>query len=306
MTTEHRLVSQSDDIRIDKYIADADIGLSRSGAVNLILSGNVLVNGCSVGKNYKLSADDIISVTVPEPVAYEAKAENIPLDIVYEDDYLLVVNKPKGMVVHPAAGNYDGTLVNALLYHCGDSLSGINGVLRPGIVHRIDKDTSGLLIVAKNDFAHTKLAQQIKEHSFTREYQAIVYGNVKDDSAVVDAPIGRNPNDRKKMCVISKNSKNAVTHYYVITRYKGYTHIRCVLETGRTHQIRVHMAYIGHPVSGDKVYGVKNEKVAFEGQCLHAGKIGFIHPKTGEYLEFVSPLPEYFSNYLEKLGKISK
>lgn len=306
MATEHRLVSQSDDIRIDKYIADAGIGLSRSGAVNLILSGNVLVNGCSVGKNYKLSADDIISVTVPEPVAYEAKAENIPLDIVYEDDYLLVVNKPKGMVVHPAAGNYDGTLVNALLYHCGDSLSGINGVLRPGIVHRIDKDTSGLLIVAKNDFAHTKLAQQIKEHSFTREYQAIVYGNVKDDSAVVDAPIGRNPNDRKKMCVISKNSKNAVTHYYVVTRYKGYTHIRCVLETGRTHQIRVHMAYIGHPVSGDKVYGVKNEKVAFEGQCLHAGKIGFIHPKTGEYLEFVSPLPEYFSNYLEKLGKISK
>lgn len=306
MATEHRLVSQSDGTRIDKYIADAEIGLSRSGAVNLILSGNVLVNGSNVSKNYKLSTDDVISVTVPDPVAYEAKAENIPLDIVYEDDYLLVVNKPKGMVVHPAAGNYDGTLVNALLYHCGDSLSGINGVLRPGIVHRIDKDTSGLLIVAKNDFAHTSLAQQIKEHSFTREYQAIVYGNVKDDSAVVDAPIGRNPNDRKKMCVIAKNSKNAVTHYYVVTRYKGYTHIRCVLETGRTHQIRVHMAYIGHPVSGDKVYGIKNEKVAFEGQCLHAGKIGFIHPKTGEYLEFVSPLPEYFSNYLDKLGKISK
>ena len=219
---------------------------------------------------------------------------------------MLVVNKPKGMVVHPAAGNYDGTLVNALLYHCGDSLSGINGVMRPGIVHRIDKDTSGLLIVAKNDFAHFSLAEQIKEHSFTREYEAIVYGNLKDDEGTVNAPIGRSQYDRKKMCVTEKNSKHAVTHYSVIARYKGYTHIKCILETGRTHQIRVHMAYIGHPVSGDLVYGVKNEKVDFTGQCLHARKIGFVHPRSGEYLEFTSQLPEYFRNYLEKLDKITK
>ena len=208
--------------------------------------------------------------------------------------------------VHPAAGNYDGTLVNALLYHCGSSLSGINGVLRPGIVHRIDKDTSGLLIVAKNDFAHTHLAKQIKDHSFTREYEAVVFGNLKDDDGVVDAPIGRNPNDRKKMCVTAKNSKNAVTHYSVIRRYRGYTHIKCILETGRTHQIRVHMAYLGHPVAGDTVYGVKNEKVSFNGQCLHARKIGFVHPKTEEYLEFVSRLPDYFTEFLTKLDNISK
>ena len=259
-----------------------------------------------VDKKYKLSAGDVVVLQVPDPVPYEAKAENIPLDIVYEDDYLLVVNKPKGMVVHPAAGNYDGTLVNALLYHCGDSLSGINGVLRPGIVHRIDKDTSGLLIVAKNDFAHAHLAKQIKDHSFTREYEAVVFGNLKADEGTVDAPIGRNPNDRKKMCVTAKNSKNAVTHYSVIRRYKGYTHIRCVLETGRTHQIRVHMAYLGHPVAGDTVYGVKNEKVSFVGQCLHARKIGFIHPKTEEYLEFSSQLPDYFTDFLTKLNNISK
>lgn len=228
------------------------------------------------------------------------------MEIIYEDNDLLVVNKPKGMVVHPAAGNYDGTLVNALLYHCGDSLSGINGVMRPGIVHRIDKDTSGLLIVAKNDFAHFSLAEQIKEHSFTREYEAIVYGNLKDDEGTVNAPIGRSQYDRKKMCVTEKNSKHAVTHYRVIARYKGYTHIKCILETGRTHQIRVHMAYIGHPVSGDLVYGVKNEKVDFTGQCLHARKIGFVHPRSGKYLEFTSQLPEYFRNYLEKLDKITK
>lgn len=218
---------------------------------------------------------------------------------------MLVVNKPKGMVVHPAAGNYDGTLVNALLYHCGDSLSGINGVLRPGIVHRIDKDTSGLLIVAKNDESHKILSGQIKEHSFTREYEAVVWGSVREDEGTVNAPIGRNPNDRKKMCITQKNSKEAVTHYSVIARYKGYTHIRCILETGRTHQIRVHMASLGHPVAGDLVYGVKNEKVAFEGQCLHAKKIGFVHPATGEYMEFDSELPEYFKNFLTKLRNIS-
>ena len=304
--TEHRLICNENGIRLDKFISVADVGLSRSAAVNLIENSGVTVNEKQVDKKYRLSAGDVVILQIPDPVPYEAKAENIPLDIVYEDDYLLVVNKPKGMVVHPAAGNYDGTLVNALLYHCGESLSGINGVLRPGIVHRIDKDTSGLLIVAKNDFAHAHLAKQIKDHSFTREYEAVVFGNLKNDEGTVDAPIGRNPNDRKKMCVTAKNSKNAVTHYSVIRRYKGYTHIKCILETGRTHQIRVHMAYLGHPVSGDAVYGVKNEKVPFTGQCLHARKIGFVHPKTEEYLEFTSQLPDYFNDFLTKLNNISK
>ena len=304
--TEHRLICNESGIRLDKFISVADVSLSRSAAVNLIENSGVTVNDKLVDKKYKLSEGDVVVLQIPNPVPYEAKAENIPLDIVYEDNYLLVVNKPKGMVVHPAAGNYDGTLVNALLYHCGSSLSGINGVLRPGIVHRIDKDTSGLLIVAKNDFAHTHLAKQIKDHSFTREYEAVVFGNLKDDDGVVDAPIGRNPNDRKKMCVTAKNSKNAVTHYSVIRRYKGYTHIRCILETGRTHQIRVHMAYLGHTVAGDIVYGVKNEKVPFIGQCLHARKIGFVHPKTDEYIEFISQLPDYFTDFITKLNNISK
>ena len=304
--TEHRLICNENGIRLDKFISVTDVGLSRSAAVNLIENSGVTVNEKQVDKKYRLSAGDVVILQIPDPVPYEAKAENIPLHIVYEDDYLLVVNKPKGMVVHPAAGNYDGTLVNALLYHCGESLSGSNGALRPGIVHRIDKDTSGLLIVAKSDFAHALLAKQIKDHSFTREYEAVVFGNLKNDEGTVDAPIGRNPNDRKKMCVTAKNSKNAVTHYSVIRRYKGYTHIKCILETGRTHQIRVHMAYLGHPVSGDAVYGVKNEKVPFTGQCLHARKIGFIHPKTEEYLEFTSQLPDYFNDFLTKLNNISK
>lgn len=299
--TRHELICADNEIRIDKYLSQTELGLSRSAAACLIEAENVLVNGKAVNKKHKLMQGDIISVSVPDPVEYEAKAENIPLDIVYEDDYLLVVNKPKGMVVHPAAGNYEGTLVNALLYHCKDSLSGINGVMRPGIVHRIDKDTSGLLIVAKNDFSHALLAEQIKEHSFTREYEAVVFGNLKDDSGTVDAPIGRNPNDRKKMCVTQKNSKNAVTHWEVIERFKSYTYIKCKLETGRTHQIRVHMAYIGHPVAGDSVYGVKKEKTGFEGQCLHARKIGFVHPSSGKYMEFESDLPEYFKNLLKKL-----
>lgn len=299
--TRHELICADNEIRIDKYLSQTELGLSRSAAASLIEAENVLVNGKAVNKKHKLMQGDIISVSVPDPVEYEAKAENIPLDIVYEDDYLLVVNKPKGMVVHPAAGNYEGTLVNALLYHCKDSLSGINGVMRPGIVHRIDKDTSGLLIVAKNDFSHALLAEQIKEHSFTREYEAVVFGNLKDDSGTVDAPIGRNPNDRKKMCVTQKNSKNAVTHWEVLERFKSYTYIKCKLETGRTHQIRVHMAYIGHPVAGDPVYGVKKEKTGFEGQCLHARKIGFVHPSSGKYMEFESDLPEYFKNFLKKL-----
>ncbi len=301
----HLIISNVVGIRLDKYISELDLGLSRSSIVNLIEDGNILVNGKQANKNYKLKLNDEISVTVPDPVEYEAKAENIPLDIVYEDNDLLVVNKPKGMVVHPAVGNYDGTLVNALLYHCGDSLSGINGVLRPGIVHRIDKDTSGLLIVAKNDLSHSGLAEQIKEHSFTREYEAVVFGTLKDDSGTVNAPIGRNYIDRKKMCVTAKNSKEAITHYSVIKRYKGYTHIKCRLETGRTHQIRVHMAYLGHPVAGDLVYGVKNEKVAFVGQCLHARKIGFVHPISKQYLEFSSELPPYFRAFIDKLEKIS-
>ncbi len=293
-------------VRIDKYLADIIEDITRSAVALLIEKGNVKVNSKCVNKNYRLKYGDKVEIEIPDPVKYEAKAENIPLDIIYEDNDLIVVNKPKGMVVHPASGNFEGTLVNALLYHCKDNLSGINGVLRPGIVHRIDKNTSGLLIVAKNDKAHKHLAQQIKKHSFTREYEAIVLGNVKDDKGTVSAPIGRHHIDRKRMAVTERNSKNAVTHYEVIARYKGYTHIKCILETGRTHQIRVHMAYIGHPVSGDDVYGSKKEKVDFTGQCLHARKIGFVHPTSEKYLEFTSELPEYFKNYLEKLDKITK
>lgn len=301
--TEHILVCRQSGVRLDKFLADSGIELSRSAAVTLIENGGVTVNGEQQNKKFKLNENDKVIIRVPDPVPYEAKAENIPLDIVYEDAELLVVNKPKGMVVHPAAGNYEGTLVNALLYHCGNSLSGINGVLRPGIVHRIDKDTSGLLIVAKNDHAHKILAEQIKAHSFTREYEAIVFGNLKNESGTVDAPIGRHPVDRKKMCITQKNSKNAVTHYQVLENLKGYTYIQCILETGRTHQIRVHMASLGHPVAGDMVYGVKNEKVPFTGQCLHARKIGFIHPSSEQYMEFTSPLPDYFEQFLTKLRR---
>ncbi|MCC8015916.1 MAG: RluA family pseudouridine synthase [Clostridiales bacterium] len=290
-------------IRIDKYISLKIEKISRSAAAKLIDEGAVKANGNIVEKNYKCREDDRISVIIPQPVALEAKAENIPLDIVYEDKDLLVVNKPKGMVVHPAAGNYTGTLVNALLYYCGSSLSGINGVLRPGIVHRIDKDTSGLLIVAKNDFAHAGLALQIKEHSFERAYECVACGNIKENVFTVSQPIGRNPKDRKKMAVTFKNSKNAVTHINVIKRYSEYTHCRCTLETGRTHQIRVHMAYIGHPIAGDEVYGYKKSQKGLNGQCLHAKHIGFIHPRTGRWLEFESDLPEYFTQFLNKIEK---
>lgn len=287
--------------RIDKYLSDNLDNLTRSGITKLIGDGNVFVNGSQVGKNYKCKTDDFIELTIPDAVPLEAVSENIPLDIAYEDDDLLVVNKPKGMVVHPAAGNYTGTLVNALLYHCKDSLSGINGVIRPGIVHRIDKDTSGLLIVAKNDSAHLDLAQQIKEHSFHRAYQAVAYGNFKEENGTVHQPIGRNPKDRKKMAVTVKNSKDAITHYEVIERFGNFTHIKCVLETGRTHQIRVHMSYIGHPLAGDSVYGPKKVIASLKGQCLHAGELGFVHPRTKEYMEFTAPLPDYFTDFLKTL-----
>ena len=295
---------EGDGARIDKLISESDHGISRSAAAKIIEEGGVTVNFKVVSKNYKCKENDKIVIQIPEAKPLEATPQDIPLDIVYEDKDLLVVNKPKGMVTHPAAGNYDGTLVNALLYHCGNSLSGINGVIRPGIVHRIDKDTSGLLIVAKNDIAHTGLAGQIKEHSFERAYECVVHGNVKADSGTVDQPIGRHPKERKKMAVTYKNSKNAVTHYEVIKRYGDFTHLRCVLETGRTHQIRVHMAYIGHPVAGDEVYGPKKVQKGLNGQCLHAKHIGFVHPKTGQWLEFESPLPEYFTDFLNKLDKL--
>lgn len=287
--------------RIDKFITLKTDRFSRSAIAKIIEDGGVLVNGEVASKKYKCKSGDEIVINVPDLKPLETLPQNIPLDIVYEDDDLLVVNKPKGMVVHPAAGNYDGTLVNALLYHCGDSLSGINGVMRPGIVHRIDKDTSGLLIVAKNDFAHTGLAEQIKEHSFHRAYECVVHGNIKEDKGTINQPIGRNPKDRKKMAVTFKNSKSATTHFEVIKRYGEFTHVRCVLETGRTHQIRVHMAYIGHPVAGDEVYGPKKVQKGLNGQCLHAKHIGFVHPRTNEWLEFESELPEYFKTFLNKL-----
>lgn len=288
--------------RVDKYLSVIFPDSSRAALQKAVEAGNALINGNPVAKNYRLRAGDRLSFSPLAVRPLDVTPENIPLDIAYEDDDLLVVNKPKGMVVHPAPGNYDGTLVNALLYHCPDSLSGINGVLRPGIVHRIDKDTSGLLIVAKNDFAHRALASQIAEHSFKREYRAIVTGHLKEDSGTIVAPIGRNPNDRKKMAVTDKNSKNAVTHYETIEKYVGYSYLKLRLETGRTHQIRVHMAYLGHPLAGDTVYGhpPKNE-LSLGGQCLHAGLIGFVHPRTNEYMEFQSPLPDYFTKFQRSL-----
>ena len=288
--------------RIDALIAESFPELSRSFVQKLIEDGRVLLGGKAVKKSYKTVEGDVFSVDVPDPEPLLVEAQEIPLSVVYEDGDVIVVNKPKGMVVHPAPGHPDGTLVNALLNHCGDSLSGINGVIRPGIVHRIDKDTSGLIIAAKNDSAHRALAEQLKDHSLYRVYEAVVVGNLRDDSGVVDAPIGRHPTDRKKQCVTEKNSKPAVTHWQVVERFGGYTRVQCRLETGRTHQIRVHMAHIGHPVLGDTVYGVKKPWPGLEGQCLHAKKIRFIHPETGESVELECPLPEYFKKVLRQMG----
>lgn len=305
MSREVRFVVEEEGQRADKLLAQEVEELTRSAAQQLLAQGLVTCGGKPLGKSEKLKAGQEIVVALPDAQPLDVQAQDIPLDIVYEDGDLLVVNKPKGMVVHPAPGNPDGTLVNALLYHCGESLSGINGVMRPGIVHRIDKDTSGLLIVAKNDMAHQGLAEQIQAHSFTREYRAIVYGNVKEDQGTVDQPIGRHPVERKKMAVLPQSpaARRAVTHYVVEERLKGFTYLRLRLETGRTHQIRVHMAYLGHPVAGDPVYGPKKVLTFLQGQCLHAGKIGFVHPRTGEYLEFTAPLPAYFSDFLEKLRR---
>lgn len=285
--------------RVDRAVSQLVEGLSRSAVQRLIEEGNLIKNRQPVSKNDRVKAGDSVRVTMREPRAIEAQPQEIPLDIRYEDDDLLVVNKPKGMVVHPAPGNPDNTLVNALLYHCGASLSGINGMIRPGIVHRIDKDTSGLLVVAKNDFAHASLARQIKEHTFTREYSAVVHGRLKEPSGTVDAPIGRHPTKRKQMAVTDCHSRNAVTHYETVAELDGFTQIRVRLETGRTHQIRVHMAYIGHPVAGDPVYGPKKSAPGLDGQCLHAGLIGFCHPRDGRYLEVASELPPYFRIFKE-------
>ncbi|PWL62684.1 MAG: RNA pseudouridine synthase [Oscillospiraceae bacterium] len=289
--------------RLDKWISTQVEGVSRSAAQKFCEEGLVEAAGKALSKNYKLRGGEALCLTIPDPVELDVTPEDIPLDIVYEDPSLLVVNKPKGMVVHPAYGNLNHTLVNALLYHCKGQLSGINGVIRPGIVHRIDKDTSGLLVVAKDDQAHSSLAAQIKEHSFDRFYHAVVYGNLKEDSGTVHQPIGRHPTDRKKMAVTDKNSRDAVTHFEVVERYQGFTHVRLKLETGRTHQIRVHMAYIGHPVAGDPVYGPRKVISSLEGQCLHAKTIAFLHPKTGELLSFDSPLPGYFTRFLSTLKR---
>ncbi len=286
--------------RLDAWLAAQEtLGLTRSAVQQLLESGEILRNGKAAKKNDRLQSGDTVSVRIPEPVELAAAPQNIPLDIVYEDEDVLVVNKPRGMVVHPAPGHPDGTLVNALLYHCAGRLSGINGVIRPGIVHRIDRDTSGLLIVAKTDRAHLGLAEQIAVHAFSREYEAVVCGHLRESEGTIHAPIGRDPKDRQKMCVIAKNSKDAMTHYRLLEQFERYAHIRCILETGRTHQIRVHMRHIGHPLYGDPVYGKPVKQIA--GQCLHAKTIGFVHPVTGTAMQFDSPLPEDFEAVLRTL-----
>ena len=290
--------------RLDAFLARSAQNLTRSAAQKLIENGHVTKNGALAKKNDRLSPGDRVDYTLPEPKPTEIQPVEMALEIVYEDEDVLVINKPKGLVVHPAAGHQDDTLVNGLLYAMGDSLSGINGELRPGIVHRIDKDTSGLLAVAKNDLSHTVLASQLKDHTMARTYDCIVCGSFREDSGTVDAPIGRHPTDRKKMAVTARNSRNAVTHWSVVARYRGYTHIRCQLETGRTHQIRVHMAHIGHPILGDTVYGHKGKELGQESQCLHASALTFRHPRDGRPVMVFAPLPEYFQSVLSKLERM--
>ena len=299
-----RLTADQNGERLDAFLSRRGDNLSRSAAQKLIEAGAVRLNGRLSKKNDRLNLGDTVEYTIPEPKEVDIAPKDIPLEIVYEDEDVAVINKPKGLVVHPAAGHQDDTLVNGLLYAMGDSLSGINGELRPGIVHRIDKDTSGLLAIAKNDLAHAVLASQLKDHSMARTYEAIVCGSFREDRGTVDAPIGRHPTDRKKMCVTQQNSKPAVTHWEVVERFRGYTHIRCRLETGRTHQIRVHMAYIGHPILGDTVYGHKKPELGQSSQCLHAGALCFRHPRDGRPVLVFAPLPDYFQQVLEKLRKM--
>ena len=289
--------------RIDKFLSGELSELSRSYIQKLLKEGMVTLDGKALKANYRLREKDEIEIKIPPAMEPDILPEDIPLDILYEDSDVLVVNKPKGMVVHPGAGHYSGTLVNALLYHCGDSLSGINGIMRPGIVHRIDRDTTGSLLVCKNDLAHRSIAEQLKVHSITRKYRAIVYGNLKEDEGTIDAPIGRHPVERKKMAINYKNGKEAVTHYRVLERFRNYTYVECQLETGRTHQIRVHFSSMHHPLLGDEVYGPKENPFHLAGQTLHAMILGFDHPTTGEYMEFSAPLPEYFEKLLKKLPK---
>ena len=289
--------------RVDAWLSEQVPGLTRSAAQRLLAEGQVTRDGVAVKKNEKITAGNVYTLVMNEAVDVPLVAQNIPLDVVYEDEDVIVVNKPRGMVVHPAPGHPMGTLVNALMYHCGDSLSGVGGAKRPGIVHRIDKDTSGLIIAAKNDMAHLALSAQLADRSLSRVYEAVAVGNFREDSGTVDAPIGRHPNERKKMAVIAQNSRPAVTHWQVIARYRGYTHIRCKLETGRTHQIRVHMAYLGHPLLGDEVYGhAKLPEKGLTGQCLHARELKFIHPRTGEQIHLETELPDYFQDVLHRLG----
>ena len=297
-----RASEESKNQRLDAFLASSLDGLTRSQATRLIESGEVAVNGRAVSKSYKLAGGEDIAVTLAEPEPVEAVPQGIPLDVVYEDADVIVVNKPSGMVVHPAPGHPDGTLVNALLYHCAGTLSGIGGALRPGIVHRIDRDTSGLIIAAKNDAAHQYLSAQLADHTLARTYECIVVGALREDRGTVDAPIARHPTDRKRMAVVA-GGREAVTHWEVIARYPGYTHVRCRLETGRTHQIRVHMAYIGHPILGDTVYGAKKEVPGLTGQCLHAVGLRFLHPRTHEVVELSCPLPEEFTRMLQKIRK---
>ncbi len=296
------LVGNDDiDERIDKYLAMQNDDMSRSRIRKLLDDGKVTVNDKVIKPNYKIKVNDYIKLDIPDPVTVDIFAQDIPLDVKYEDDDIIVVNKPKGMVVHPAPGHYNGTLVNALMYHCRDNLSGINGELRPGIVHRIDMDTTGLIVACKNDVAHNFIAEQLKEHSGTRKYQAIVYNSFNEDEGTINEPIGRSPIDGKRMAINYKTGKSSITHYRVIERFKNFTHIECQLETGRTHQIRVHMASINHPLLGDEIYGPRNCPFKLQGQTLHAGVLGFIHPSTKEYVEFTQPLPDYFVKLLDIL-----